>query len=214
MMRVGLGSALLWLCWAAGGAVAWADAHEASLSLQAAGAAVHLEDPDIPGGADVTAAGASVRFTWASRDWLAWQLGGYGLTTTSASYSDVMIAGAASDTARGTTLAGVEAGATLRLGARFIPTLTVAVGPQLRLFPSAAVTDSQTNLELGSLAGRSEFDLTARLGAGFDYRMSARWIIGARASVRQSLGIATGSARTAGVMLHASYYWYPRWWTF
>lgn len=194
-----------------------ADAYEASIHLEAMAGVARLSDPLAP---DQTAVapvgGAGARFTWATRDWLAWEVEAYGLASGKVNARGVMAAdGRSHDFARGATAVGADAGATLRLGVRFIPTVSVAIGPQLRLYPSAPFTAGGAGgPAVGRTTGVTTFDVAARASLGFDYRLGAHWVVGVRASARRALGIGDGAWTAFEGTAFLSYYWYPRWWTF
>ena len=70
------------------------------------------------------------------------------------------------------------------------------------------------NVGVGDAAPRTVFDLTARLSAGFDYRINRHWIAGVRVSGRHALGLGAGAWDSFEGAVHVSWYWYPRWWYF
>lgn len=194
--------------------IAAADAYETSVSVQpAAGAATVADagDPDVASGQ--TAIGGSFRFTWATRDHLAWEVEAYGMMTGTLDHTGAEVGGSLRDFKRRMVAGGLDAGATLRLGVRFIPTATLAIGPQLRFHPEAPGFHPTTGLPVGPVESQLVFDLAARASVGFDLRLSPRWIVGARASVRQALGLGDGSWRSFEGMIHLSRYWYPGWFT-
>lgn len=190
-----------------------ADAYETSVSVQpSAGAATVADAADPDASSRLSTAGGSLRFTWATRDWLAWEVESYGLATGSIEHTDTDVGGSVRDFRRRVVAGGLDAGGTLRLGARFIPTATLAVGPQLRIHPEATGFHPTTGLPVGPVESRIIFDIAARASAGFDVRLGPRWVAGARASIRQGLGLGDGSWRSFEGMVHLSYYWYARIW--
>ncbi len=190
---------------------AFADADETSVHAEATGGAVQLGDPAGGGASTVALVGGAVRFTAATRDWFAWQLQAYGGATSAGQYT-FDSQGTARELSRGAIVAGLDAGATLRLGVRYIPTATLAIGPQLRLLPEARLVRPDTGVALGTAAADHRFDLTARLSVGLDVRLGPRLVIGARAGVRQALGLAAGSWRSFEGTLQVAYYWYGGYW--
>lgn len=195
-------------------AAAGADAHETSVQVEAAGGLARVGDP--AGGQDETAplGGGAVRFTWATRDWLAYELGGYGVATGSAGHAEVMFEGRAAELSRPVTAIGIEGGVTLRHGVTVVPALTLAIGPQLRLYPDAQVRAASSGVVIGQAGAERDFDLAARISAGLDLRVSARWVAGLRLDARRGLGLGDGSCTAVGGTVNLAYYWYPRWWTF
>lgn len=193
-------------------APAAADAYETSVGVQAAlGAATVADAADPDSSTGVGAAGGSLRFTWATRDHLAWEVEAYGLATGSIEHTEALVDGSARDFRRRIVAGGIDAGPTLRLGVRFIPTVTVALGPQLRFHSEAAGFHPATGLPVTPIESQIVFDLAARASVGFDLRLGARWVAGTRASVRQALGLGDGSWRSFEAMIHLSRYWYPGW---
>lgn len=195
-------------------APAAADAYETSVGVQpAAGSATVADAADPDSATGVGAAGGSLRFTWATRDHLAWEVEAYGMMTGTIDHTGAEVGGSTRDFERRIVAGGLDAGATLRLGVRFIPTATLAVGPQLRFHPEAPGFHPTTGLPVGPVESQLVFDLTARASVGFDLRLGPRWVIGTRASVRQALGLGDGSWRSFEGMLHLSTYWYSGWFT-
>jgi len=190
---------------------ALADADETSVHAEATAGAAQLGDPAGGEAATVALVGGAVRATAATRDWFAWELEAYGGVTTAGRYT-FDPGGGARALSRGAIVAGVDAGATLRLGVRYIPTATLAVGPQLRLSPASRMVRADTGVALGTAAANQAVDVTARVSAGLDVRLGPRLVVGARASVRQGLGLAAGSWRSFEGLIHASYYWYGGYW--
>jgi len=191
--------------------LARADAYETSVHVEWSGGLVNLGDPTAGGTETAPALGGSARFTWATRDWLAWQVGARGVFTNAIDHERVMIDGRERDFSRGAIGLGLDGGAELRFGVRIIPTLALSVGPQLRVYPATALRDSASGAGAGQTPAEMAFDLTARLSAGVDVRLSRRWIIGVRAGGGTALGLGAGSWQSLEVIGHISYYWYPRW---
>ncbi len=108
----------------------------------------------------------------------------------------------------------LDAGATLRLGVQWIPTLRVAAGAQLvrRGAPTvdlgAATADGE---EATGVAAALDLNLVGIATVGLDYRVNRRLIVGAAAGVVQAVPGVGPTWRTFDVTLHAAYYWYPRW---
>lgn len=196
-------------------ATADADAHETSVHVQAFAGTAKLGDPTSDASSDVSLSGGSVRFTWATENWFAWQVEGYGGVTSSARYTNVRIDD--SDPGRfgrGANVAGLEAGAGLRLGVTIIPRVALAVGPQFRWFPTAPLISSVNGLGAAMAPSSLQADLAARASVGVDWRLGARWVVGARASARQSAGLMGDRWQSVDAGVQASFYWYPGFWEF
>lgn len=195
-------------------ATAAADADETSVHLELGGGLATVGDP--AGGTTETTptAGGAARFTLARVDWLAYEVTGYGLATGTARHTDLMFEGLDAEIERRVTALGVEGGASLRLGVRWIPIVAVAIGPQVRLYPRVPALEPETAAVLGSYDGESVLDLAARVSVGIDHRLSARWVAGVRLDARQTLGLGDGALTSVGATVHVAYYWYARIWTF
>lgn len=185
-----------------------ADAHETSLDVGASVGVARVTDARAPGDArDASAIGGRARFTWATLDWLQWDVTGFALRAAEMAHRGVVVDDSEVDFARGATVIGVEPGATLRLGAQFIPTVGVGLGPQLHLFPTASAGT-------GDIGASLQIDVGVRISAGFDWRVSNRVIVGARAAARASLAVEGSRWTSLDATVHLSYAWYPRWWRF
>ena len=103
--------------------VVYADAHETSIHVEPMAGVALLGDPR----ADSTApavglAGAAVRFTWSTRNWLAWEVEASGAVSGIGGYDAVASNGAPVTFSRRAIVAGLDGGATARFGVRYIPT--------------------------------------------------------------------------------------------
>ncbi len=188
--------------------VARGDADEASIELHCLGGAARLGDPLADATETAPLYGGGFRFTYATSDYFAYDAALDLGTSGSARYPDVEQGGDAGDLERGTRVGRLALGVTARLGVRFVPTLQLAVGGQLRQFPTGYLVDSDGQA-VASVATSSRVDLVVRGGAGFDYRVDRHWVAGITASLTHAVWGPAWDAVEGG--LHLSYYWYPRW---
>jgi hypothetical protein len=195
-------------------AAGWADAGEASVDVHPLGGVAVLGD-DAAGQPEHTArshlAGAAARVTYATHDLIAWELEMGAAQSGVTTYPGVMVEDAKGDLTRITTLARAHVGVRLRLGARYIPTLLLAVGGQGRAGSTSRLRLADGAVLEGPRAPWS-WALTVRGGLGFDYRVNARWMAGAAVSAIQAVPPLRG-ARFQSIEggLHVAYVWYPRW---
>jgi hypothetical protein len=109
----------------------------------------------------------------------------------------------------GSLVTRLDGGVTLRLGVRWIPTVRLGAGLQLRRVGEARVAAGA-----GTFVGRDprlELDLVGTATVGLDHRVHRRLVVGVAAG--GSLAVAGGGAstHTVEVTVHGAYSWYPRW---
>lgn len=193
---------------------AQADRYEATLSGAASAGLARLGQ--ISDGGDITATapafGASLRVAHAWRNRLAWDLQLGGTLTQPATFDDVMMVvdgrpeqGAVT---RRAVTAAFQLGAELRLGARWIPTVRLGVGPQLR---------HQSASDLGVLAdvipAESSLDALVSLGVGVDVRLGPHLLVGFALQLDHTQGVTgDGALDVIGLTARVSRAWYPRVW--
>ena len=193
---------------------AQADRYEATLSGAASAGLARLGQ--ISDGGDITATapafGASLRVAHAWRNRLAWDLQLGGTLTQPATFDDVMMVvdgrpeqGAVT---RRAVTAAFQLGAELRLGARWIPTVRLGVGPQLR---------HQSASDLGVLAdvipAESSLDALVSLGVGVDVRLGPHLLVGFALQLDHTQGVTgDGTLDVIGLTVRVSRAWYPRVW--
>jgi hypothetical protein len=189
-------------------AAAHADADEASLELRALAGAVRAGDPLADGAATAPLGGGGLRFTYATSDGFAYEalldLG----TGGGARFAGVTVGGDQGELDRATRFGRLALGVTARLGVRFIPTLSLAVGGQARQLAAGQLRDEQGE-SITTVPGERRLDLVVRGGAGFDYRIDRHLVAGVSASVNHALWGPAWDALEAGA--HLAYYFYPRW---
>jgi hypothetical protein len=194
-----------------------ADADEASVAVHALGGLAVLGDAAAAAaGAGAAAtdraalAGLTARASYATRDWLQYELGATVAGTATARYAAGHFAppdrppldGAF---ATSTLLARLELGVALRLGVRVIPCLRVFAGPQLRRRGGAEVAGAPVRDPAFGV------DLVGGAGVGVDYRLGRRLIVGVAAAATSAIATGGDQLHTIELTAHVSYYWYTRW---
>ncbi|MEZ4400199.1 MAG: hypothetical protein R3B06_09280 [Kofleriaceae bacterium] len=108
----------------------------------------------------------------------------------------------------------LDAGATVRLGVRWIPTVRVAAGVQAVRRASPAVSYQGVVFSGATDTGQASSlsaNVIATATAGLDYRVNRRWIVGAAIGGVAAIPGLGEAWRTFDGTVHAAYYWYPRW---
>lgn len=198
-------------------ALAYADRREASVHAHAIGGAVTMDDDASTSGSGTGAlAGLAVRASYATRN--AWQYDtqltlGYGRASFDA--GQFLLGGGTPMTVPFTVssqLARLDAGVTLRLGVRWIPTVRLAVGAQAVRRGSPVATAGGFEFTGDDTAPPSlSANLIGSATVGLDYRMSRRLIVGAAVGATTAVPGVGDSWREATITVHAARYWYPRW---
>lgn len=197
-------------CLLAGGQ-AYADDDEASVHLDVAPALLSIEDPQERDARDVVPAfRLGLRATWGVSDTYAVEVQGAFLAGRGAEFADqVLPSGSVGTIVQDMNAVRVTAGATARLGVRWIPTITAHAGFQYRLLPDGfAISDN--GLRLGQVPGGSRADLVVLFGAGIDYRFDAHWIAGISVQLVHGFPLDANGYDSIEIPVHLSYYWYPR----
>lgn len=192
-----------------------ADRREASLHAELVGGAVRTGDAD---GGDATATvpvgGLAVRASYATRDRFQYDVALTLLRSGEGAFPErtFMPVGQPPVTGPfrvGAMAARLDGGVTFRLGVRWIPTVRLAAGVQLRRL-GEAVVDSPAGAVVGR-EPRLALDAVGVAALGLDHRVNRRLIVGASAG--GVLAVATDGGVTASLeaTVHGAYYWYPRW---
>lgn len=107
-------------------------------------------------------------------------------------------------------LARLDAGVTLRLGVRWIPTVRIAAGVQgtRRASPVVSYNGSEFSGDDSGQAPQLSVNLVGSTTVGLDYRWNRRWIVGAAAGASASVPGVGDAWRSFDVTAHAAYYWY------
>lgn len=192
--------------------VAWADAGEASIDVHPIGGLAVLDDDAAPGQSDQSyLAGAAARMSYATHDRFAYRLELAAARSGLASYQGVDWDGAMGELYRVSELARAQVGIELRLGARYIPIVHMAVGGLARAAGPSSLRLADGTVIAGPGASWS-WALTVSGGLGFEYRVNAQWIAGVSASAIRAFPVfPLGGAQFQSIEggFHVSYFWYP-----
>lgn len=107
----------------------------------------------------------------------------------------------------------LDAGATLRLGVAWIPTVRLAGGVQARRRGPPQVMSATGDIAGADATGRGAAytaDLIASAAVGLDHRPHRRLIVGASIGGTLARSLGDDGFRTLELSVHASYYWYPQ----
>lgn len=187
--------------------VARADADEASIHAELTYGKATVGDAAI-GDAILTIPmiGVGLRLTYSTSDWYAYEARiGYGQLLRVAEYHT----GGDTDTdlrRRNWYWYRSDVGIRARLGATWIPTLSAAVGTQLRGAAVGIVQDGWASLHDDEFV----LEVVASLGAGLDYRLNKTWVIGMGAGSEHGLALDGSTYQAVTVMAHVSAHWYAR----
>ncbi|MEZ4403925.1 MAG: hypothetical protein R3B06_28130 [Kofleriaceae bacterium] len=198
--------------------VAHADRREASVHVQPVGGRLSL------GEANASAAGAggfgglAVRASYATANLFQYDAQVSVLAGTAAfDQGRFVLSGSSTPIDAPFTLATqavrLDAGATVRLGVRWIPTVRVAAGVQAVRRASPAVEFAGVTY-LGADTGQAPsvaYNLVATATVGLDYRVTRRWIIGAAIGAAVAAPGLGPRWDTLDLTAHLGRYWYPRW---
>lgn len=194
-----------------------ADEYEASVDIAAEGGLAILADDGSEDTARVAAAGLSFEVTYGLSNLLAIGAQVAGGTYGRATVDDaiVTVGGSAQGPgtlARTTRYGRVQIGATLRFGARWIPTVGFDLGLGARLrghasFSDPTVMDVQPDDDGQGLA----LDALATVRAGLDYRIDAHWIVGVDVAATHAVAVQAPAADVVTARIGVAYYWYPLW---
>ncbi len=212
------GVVIVALLTAAAPGVARADAEEASLHAHAIFGVARLADGDSTSGEPATAplAGLAVRGSYATRDWFQYDASVALAATGAATFGEGTFAPPGAPPVTGeyeTTaqLARVDAGVTLRLGVRFIPTVRLALGAEGRRV-SAPTVMLGAGVERDDVRAASlGVDLLGSFGVGLDVRLDRRNVIGVAVGGSYAVPLGGDAFQTVEGYVHWSRYWYPRW---
>ena len=185
------------------------DAEEASVHGETMAGLALAGDPLADDETDTIAVGGiGARLSYATSDWFAyeaklglWQSG-------PANFAAVDSGANHGDLERKSRLYRASAGATARLGVRFIPTFHLGAGVQARQFISGYLRDD-TGLAIDTVPGELAFDLVITAKLGFDYRINRRLVCGLGVEATHGFGETSFDVIAGAVNL--AYYWYPRW---
>jgi hypothetical protein len=189
-----------------------ADADEASLEVHPTAGVAKLGEDGTTQKATAPLAGVRGAVTYGVRDWLALGVE-LGYAQTGSAHFDsvpVMIGGisqAPGPLERSARVADGIVGATVRLGVRVVPTLSVGVGGALRVRPGATYAPAMVVPD--DHAASTTIDLVVRAQLGLDYRIDRRWLAGAWAGATAAVPFGAPSYQSVEGGIRVEYAWYP-----
>jgi hypothetical protein len=195
------------------GALAYADAEEATLNVEGGVAVFRGETPVFSSDTTTRPGGAGgVRLTYGLTDLLAAEVGVGTAIGAAFEYRDQ---DGGEMLGRGTShydLRAVRAtaGVTARFGARWIPTANLALGYQHRSLTGGAFIDENRVL-IDEIPGDSSSDLLVCAGVGLEYRIDRRFLVGVSAQLVHAFALGGPAFDAVEVPVRVSYAWYPGW---
>lgn len=189
---------------------AHADADEASLDVHTVGGAAITGDSAAADGetTDVAFGGLELRGTYATSDHYAYEVQVAFGRTSSAGFDDIEVEGNTGSIERATLFSRLTAGVTARLGVRYIPTVQLAVGAQVRRVGSSRLVAGAAVAE--GPGADMLIDAVALAGIGLDYRHDKHWIFGLSVRAVHAFSFNDVPYDALEGMVSVQYYWYPR----
>jgi hypothetical protein len=202
---------------------ATADRYEATVAVRPMGGVGHVTEDvaGAAGGASVSTygGGGEVTVGYGVRNWL--DVGGElaVVAFTRATYDAAMVTimgipttGRVTRTMRLTQL---RAGATLRLGVAWVPTIYLGAGLSARM-PTAGtlrVDNHGDALDLtpDGMAAGVQLDACVVARIGFEHRIDRRWSVGVAMDASRTLGLGAPPVDMVSGGVSLSYTWYPLW---
>jgi len=200
-----------------------ADRYEASVSLRPLGAVGRITEhiADASGGnasvASVYGVGGEIGLMYGLRNWL--DVGGEfaGAGFAQAIYDPATVAVTGSTTTgrltRTTRLVQLRAGATLRFGVGWVPTIHLGLGVGGRALTAAMLRDKAhahtVVVTPDDMAARLAIDVIASLRVGIEHRLDRRWGVGLGAEATHAVGLGTPPLEVVSASMSLSYTWYP-----
>lgn len=215
------------VCFAAGmhAQVAVADRYEATLSVRPVGAMARItEDVSVDERSAVVAStrggGGEVGLAWGLRNWLDLEgdLVAAGFTQVMYDPATVAVTGsvATGRLIRTTRIIQLRAGATLRLGVAWVPTVHLGLGIGGRALTAAALHDEEhgrtVDITPDGMDAGFPIDVIAIVRVGFEHRFDQHWSAGVAAEAAHAIGIGTPPLDLVAASISLSYTWYPGWW--
>ncbi|MEJ7597353.1 MAG: hypothetical protein WKG01_05540 [Kofleriaceae bacterium] len=155
---------------------------------------------------------------WGLRNWLDVDLELAATTMAEARYPDAMVRVSdnlvAGELRRTTRIAQLRAGATMRLGVGWVPTVHVGLGAGARARTAATLrVTSGGGIDLAPDDAPAELtlDVVALIRVGLDHRITRRWTVGLAAGATQSFGSGAPDVQVLDAAVSFAYSWYPLW---
>lgn len=197
-----------------------ADTYEATLSVRPIGGTARFTEDVAMGGQGLAAStyrgGLAAGLAYGVRNWL--DVGGelVAASFSEASYDSAMVTITGVPTVgrltRTSRLAQLRAGATLRLGVGWVPTLYLGMGGNARLPSDAALQGAgQTSRTPNNLSATVLFDLAVIGRIGFEHRLDRRWSVGFSIEAVRTAGFGGPPVDMLSAGISGAYTWYPGW---
>lgn len=193
-----------------------ADRYEATLAVRPVATLARIDESGASAPATVPGGGVSAGLSWGLRNWLDVETELAAITTLEANYPDAMVPVSGNpqsgELQRTTHSTQLRAGATLRLGVGWVPTVHFGLGAGARI-RSAATLRLSTGAELSpdDAAGEVAIDIVALIRVGLEHRLSRRWSVGVTAGAAQWFGLGAPDIQAFDGSLTLAYTWYPLW---
>jgi hypothetical protein len=201
--------------------IASADHYEATITVRPIGGMGRFTESVTGDGRGTTMAayggGAVVSLAYGVRNWLdvGVELAAVAFAQTIYDPAEVTVLGVPETgrVTRTSRLAQLRAGGTLRFGVAWIPTLSLGVGPSVRM-PTAGtlrqdIHGDSLDLTADGMSSDAQLDGCVALRVGIEHRLNRRWNIGAAAEASRSVGVGARSFDVVSAGLSLSYTWYP-----
>ena len=223
-------SAGRWACLVLGAAGmqvhdAEADRYEATLAVRPIGALARItEDVRVDERSAVAASarggGGEVSLACGLRNWLdvegALVAAGFAQVTYDPATVAVTGSAATGRLVRTTRIVQLRAGATLRLGVAWVPTLHLGVGIGGRALTAGSLHDEKhgrpVDVTPDGMDADFPLDVIALVRLGFEHRLDQHWSAGVAVEAAHVIGIGTPPLDLAAAGISLSYTWYPGWW--
>jgi hypothetical protein len=203
-----------------------ADRYEATVSVRPIGGIGRVtEDIAVSGSASMPASqpmtatayagGGELGVGYGLRNWLDLDLELVGERFTQAIYDSARVSLMGTPTtghlARTTSIAQLRAGATLRGGVGWVPTLHLGVGVGGRSLTAATLGDSGgADVTPDGMSASLSMDIVVLARAGIEHRLDRRWGVGVSVEASRAFGFGTSPIDAVSGGISLSYSWYPR----
>jgi hypothetical protein len=201
-----------------------ADRYEATVSVRPI-AGIGRFTEDVTGGAGGASAstsggGGELGLAYGVRNWLdvSGELAAVGFTAARYDMAKVSVMGVPETgrVTRTSRLAQLRAGASLRLGLAWVPTLYVGAGLSARMPTAAAlrtdVRGDTVELTPDGMSAKVQLDACFVARIGIDRRIDRRWSIGAAMEASHTLGLGASTFDLVSAGISIAYTWYPQAW--
>jgi hypothetical protein len=194
--------------------LAHADDREASLELQVGPAAIHVNPAEADASDTMGGGWLGFRGTYGLTDTFAAELHLGALMAGGTTFYDLRDPGSelAADLRWNTVSARSLVGLTARLGVRYIPTVSILAGYQHTFVTEGTYIGRETSEVVGSVGRNNMGAFVVGAGVGFDYRLGARWVVGASLQVVHGFTPDGEAFDSIELPIRIAWYSYPEMW--